>query len=161
MGYFEVLLLIHIAGAIIGFGPTFAFAVMGPLSGQLEGPQSVGVLKSMVAIERKLVLPIATVIQPLSGILLIFAAGRNEGFFSHEWLWTALLLYAGLYYLAIFVQTPTLEKLIHMAESGEGGTPDFMSLVARTKKFGPALTLGLVVIVFLMITKPGSPDGFF
>ena len=28
-------------------------------------------------------------------------------------------------------------------------------------QLGPFITLSLTVIVFLMITKPGSPEGFF
>jgi uncharacterized membrane protein len=161
MGYFELLLLIHIAGAFIGFGPTYAFAVLGPLSGKLEGPQSVGALKGIVAIEKRLVFPVATVVQPLTGILLIFESGRNESFFSHEWLWISLIIYIAMYYTATFVQIPAVEKVVESAESGQAGTPGFMELVAKTKRFGPVLTIGLTVIVFLMITKPGSPDGFF
>lgn len=161
MGYFELLLLIHIAGAIIGFGPTYAFAVLGPLSGKLEGPQSLGVMKSMIAIEKRLVFPVATVFQPLTGVLLIFESGRNKNFFSNEWLWISILIYIALYYIATFVQIPAIEKLVGLAESGSAGTPDFMALVAKTKRFGPPLTIGLTVIVFLMITKPGGPDSFF
>lgn len=161
MSYFEFLLLIHVLGAIIGFGPTYAFAVLGPLSGKLEGPQSLGVLKAMMAIEKRLVFPTATVVQPLTGVLLIWESGRNENFFSNEWLWIALLIYVVIYYLAIFQQNPTVDKIVELAESGEAGTPQFMQLVAKTKKIGPILTIGLTIIVFLMITKPGAPEGFF
>lgn len=161
MGWFEFLLLIHIAGAIIGFGPTYAFAVLGPLSGKLEGPQSVGVLKGMIAIERRLVIPVATVVQPLTGALLIFESGRNENFFSHEWLWIAILLYIATYYAAVFVQTPNVEKVIELAEGSQGGSEEFLGYVKKIQKLGPLITLSLTTIVFLMITKPGSPDGFF
>lgn len=161
MGYFEILLLIHIAGAIIGFGPTFAFAVLGPMSGKLGGPQAVGILKGMVAIERRLVIPVATVFQPLSGVLLIFESGRNQNFFDHEWLWISILLYIVLYYTAVFVQTPTVHKVVELAEDGKAGTPEFLQNVAKTQKIGPVITVGLTIIIFLMIAKPGSPDGFF
>jgi uncharacterized membrane protein len=161
MGYFELLLLIHILGAIIGFGPTYAFAVLGPLSGKLEGPQSLGVLKGMMAIEKRLIFPVATVVQPLTGILLIFKSGRDDDFFSHQWLWGAILIYIVIYYLAVFQQNPTVEKIVTMAESGEAGTPAFMALVNKMKKIGPILTIGLTVIVFLMVAKPGAPEGFF
>ncbi|MEA2453513.1 MAG: hypothetical protein QOG04_2223 [Actinomycetota bacterium] len=161
MGYFEILLLLHIFGAIIGFGPTYAFAVLGPLSGKLEGPQSLGVLKAMMAIEKKLVFPTATIVQPVTGILLIVESGRDKNFFSNEWLWIALLIYVVIYYLAVFQQNPTVEKIVAMAESGEAGTPKFLELVGKTKKIGPILTIGLTIIVFLMITKPGAPEGFF
>lgn len=161
MGYFEILLLIHMAGAIIGFGPSYAFAVLGPLSGKLEGPQSVGVLKGMVAVARKLIIPVAAVVQPVTGVLLIFESGRNEGFFEHEWLWISILLYVIVFYTAVFVQTPTVQKIIEIAESGGAGSEEFQGLVGKTKKLGPVISLALTTIVFLMITKPGSPDGFF
>jgi uncharacterized membrane protein len=161
MGWFEFLLLVHILGALIGFGPTYAFAVLGPLSGKLEGPQSLGVLKGILAIERKLVIPIATLVQPLTGVLLIFASHRNENFLDNEWLWISILLYIATYYTAVFVQTPALEKLVHMAESGEAGSEEFLATVKKTQKFGPLITLALTAIVFLMITKPGAPDSFF
>jgi uncharacterized membrane protein len=161
LGYFEILLLIHIAGAIIGFGPVYAFAVLGPLSGNLEGPQSVGALKGIVAIERRLVLPIATVIQPLTGVLLIFESGRNENFFDNEWLWISIVLFILTYYTAVFVQTPTVEKIIELAESGKAGSEEFMAKVKKTQRLGPLITLSLSTIVFLMITKPGGADSFF
>ena len=161
MSYFELLLLIHITGAIVGFGPTFAFGILGPLSGKLQGPPALGVLKGIVAIEKKLVYPFAFVIQPLTGVLMIFETGRNHNFFSYEWLWTAIILYIVVFYIAVFVQTPAIERMIELAEGGNAGNDEFMGLVARTQRFGPMLGILLLVIIFLMITKPGSPEGFF
>lgn len=161
MSYFELLLLIHIAGAIVGFGPTFAFGILGPLAGQLQGPPAVGVLKGIVTIEKRLVYPFAFVIQPLTGVLMIFESGRNHNFFSHEWLWIAIILYIVTFYTAVFVQTPAIEKMIELAESGNAGNDEFLALTAKTKRFGPLLGLLLLAIIFLMVTKPGSPEGFF
>lgn len=161
MGWFELMLLLHIAGAIIGFGPTYGFAVLGPLGGKLEGPQGLGALKGIVAIERKLVIPVATVIQPVTGAVMIFLTDRNENFFSHEWLWISILIYIALYYTAVFRQTPAIEKVIHLAESGQAGSEEFLATVKKTQKLGPIIALGLTIIVFLMITKPGSTEGFF
>lgn len=48
-----------------------------------------------------------------------------------------------------------------MAEDGKAGTPEFQAQVKKTQTFGPMPTIGLVIIVFLMVTKPGGPDGFF
>lgn len=161
MGWFELMLLLHIAGAIIGFGPTYAFAILGPLSGTLEGPQSLGALKGILAIEHKLVMPVATVVQPVTGAVMIFQSNRDENFFSHEWLWIAILLYIATYYTAVFRQTPTVHKVVELAESGQAGSEEFLALVNKMKKLGPMITLALTIIVFLMITKPGSPEGFF
>ena len=161
MSYFQLLLLIHIAGAIIGFGPTFSFGVLGPLAGKLQGPPALGALKGIVAIEKKLVYPFAFVIQPLTGVLMIFESGRNHNFFSYEWLWIGIILYVIVFYTAVFVQTPAIERMIELAESGNAGNDEFQALVKKTQRFGPMMGLALVVIIFLMVAKPGSPEGFF
>lgn len=156
MSYFTVLLLLHIAGAIIGFGPTYSFAILGPMASERPGPGGLALMEAMVAVERKLVIPVAAVLQPLTGALLIFESGRNENFFSHEWLWVAILIYIALFYVAVFVQTPSIEKMIHMAKEGEAGTSTFEAIAKRVAITGPALALGLAVIIFLMVVKPGA-----
>ncbi|MDQ4065251.1 MAG: DUF2269 domain-containing protein [Actinomycetota bacterium] len=161
MGYFEFLLLIHIAGAIIGFGPTYAFSVLGPVSAKLEPPQRIGILKGMIAISRRLVIPVSAFFQPVSGVLLIFESGRNQNFFEHEWLWISILLYVITFYLAVLVQRPNVERIVALAEGGAAGTEEFQGRVSRARKLGPVITVSLTIIVFLMITKPGAPEGFF
>jgi hypothetical protein len=71
------------------------------------------------------------------------------------------LLYVVVFYLAIFVQRPNVTKIVELAEGGNAGSEEFQRRVSQTKKLGPAITLGLTIIVFLMITKPGAPEGFF
>lgn len=161
MGWFELMLLLHIMGAIIGFGPTYAFAILGPLSGKLGGPQGLGALKSIIAIEKKLTIPVATLVQPVTGVVMIFNTNRDENFFSHEWLWIGILLYIVTYYSAVFVQTPNVEKMVELAEAGGAGSEEFNATLKRVQRFGPIITISLTIIVFLMIAKPGAPEGFF
>ena len=153
--YLTILLILHIGGAIVGFGPTFSFAVLGPLAGQLGGPQSLGIIKGMHKTVKSLVYPFL-VIQPLTGALLIFKEGLQHDFFSHYWLWIAILLFAAAVYISLAIQSPATEKMIELAEGGEAGTPQFMEVTKRTQTFGPILTLLLVSIIVLMIWKPGG-----
>jgi uncharacterized membrane protein len=154
--YFEILRLVHILSAIAGFGPTFAFAVLGPMAAKKQGPEGITIMENMVAIEKKLVVPAAVVVQPVSGVLLIFERNWNEDFFSHTWLWVALLLYATALYLALGQQTPTSEKMIDMAKEGKAQTPEFGALASKVSKIGPVLTLLLVAIIVLMVLRPGG-----
>lgn len=156
MSFFTLLLLLHIGGAIVGFGPTFSFALLGPMASERPGPGGLALMEAMVAIERKLVIPVAAVIQPLTGILLIFQSGRNEDFFSYEWLWIAILIYIITFYVAVFVQTPRIEKMIEMAKGSEGGTPAFEAVAKPVAPTGAMITLALVVIIILMVVKPGN-----
>jgi len=150
-----ILLLIHVAGAIIGFGPTFAFAVIGPMAGK-AGPQGgLALLEAMDAIEHKLVLPVAIVVQPLSGLALIFVAGYNVNFFSHYWLWIGIILYAIAFYLAVFGQKTRLTRMIELAKAGPP-TPEFIATAKKVAQTGPIITVLLVVIIILMVSKPGG-----
>ena len=150
-----ILLLIHVAGAIIGFGPTFTFAILGPMAGK-AGPQGgLALLEGMEAIEKKLVVPVAMVVQPFSGLALIFVSGYSASFFSHYWLWIGIVLYAVAFYLAIFGQNKRLARLIELAKAGPP-TPEFIATAKKVGQTGPVITVLLVVIIVLMVTKPGG-----
>lgn len=154
--YFEILLLVHIASAIVGFGPTYAFSILGPMAAKRRGPEAVTIMEGMIAIEKKLVIPAAVLVQPLSGALLIFEAGWDDNFFSHTWLWVAILIYFTAMYIALAVQTPALEKMVEMAKGGKAQTPEFGALASKASKTGPVLGIMLMVLIILMVLKPGS-----
>lgn len=150
-----ILLLIHVGGAIIGFGPTFTFAILGPLAGR-AGPQGgLALLEGMEAIEKKLVVPVAVVSQPLSGLALIFVGAYNENFLGHYWLWIGIAIYAIAFYLAIFVQNKRLARMIELAKAGPP-TPEFIATAKKVAATGPVITVLLVVIIILMVAKPGG-----
>lgn len=150
-----ILLLIHVAGAIIGFGPTFAFGILGPMAGKAGPNGGLALLEAMHAIEQKLVLPVALVTQPLSGLALIFVAGYNVNFFSHYWLWIAITLFAINLYVALFLQNKRLARIIELAKAGPP-TPEFIATAKRMGQTGQLLGVSLVIIIILMVAKPGG-----
>lgn len=150
-----IALTVHVVGAVFGFGPSVAFAILGPMAGKAGPNGGVAIMETIVAIEKKIIFPVAVAVQPLSGLALIFLAGYNNNFFTHYWLWIGILFYAFVFYLATFVQIPLIEKMIHLAKAGPP-TPEFMALAKKTQRYGPVMTLGLLVIVILMASKPGG-----
>ena len=155
MSYFTLLLLLHVAGAIIGFGPAFSFAVLGPMAGKLGGPEGLGILKGILNVQKTFLIPMI-IVQPLTGALLIFKEGLDDNFFDHWWLWVSILLFAANSYIGLFVQRPAVQRLVDLAQSGQAGTPEFMANAKKTKTYGPILTIMLVVIIYLMVVKPGG-----
>lgn len=150
-----ILLLVHVFGAIVGFGSVYTFPILGPLAAK-PGPAGVAILEGMAALERRLLRPFLF-IQPVSGIFLIFATGLNNGFFSHYWLWVAILIYAVTFTVGLTVQVPLVERLPKLAAELKGPpTPEFMALVKRSQTVGPILTVLLSIIIILMVTKPGA-----
>lgn len=156
MSYFEFLLLVHVGGAIIGFGPTFAFAVLGPTAKKNPGPGGLAIMEGMLAITNRLVLPVAIVIQPLTGVLLIFEAGYSSTFWSQDWLVGSIVLYAVAFYVSVLVQRPSLDSMIAFAKEGQAQSESFQSLAKRTATMGPILALLLVAIIIMMMLKPGA-----
>jgi hypothetical protein len=160
--WFTFLLLIHVSGAIIGLGPTFAFSIIGPAIGKQEHPAgSMALMEIMEKMERGLIFPILLTTQLASGILLIFNRGLNHNFFSSSraWLVAGIGVYIVAMAISLGINTPALVNMIKMAKGGQAGTPEFGKLVKRSQMFGPILTVLGLAIIILMIWKPGGHCG--
>jgi uncharacterized membrane protein len=124
--------------------------------GAKAGPQGgLALLEGMEAIEKRLIVPVAIFVQPLSGLALIFVAGYNVNFFSHYWLWLGIVLYAAAFYLSIFGQNKRLARMIELAKAGPP-TPEFIATAKKVAQMGPVVTVLLVGVIVLMVTKPGG-----
>lgn len=155
--YLTVLLVVHILGAIAGIGPTFAFGVLGSLSGKMP-EQALGLMTAFIDIEKKIVTPVALFTQPASGVLLIFKTNRDDHFFQREWLVIAIVLYLTILYLAYMRSNPRMHKMLEMIKTGTAGTPEFGVMVKAEQRLGPILAIMTVAIAVLMVWKP--LDGF-
>src|SRR5260221_12724769 len=92
--FFLVMLLgAQVWGAFFGSDRSVAYAVLGPAAGKASPQGGIAIMEAMIAIEKRLILPFAVAIQPLSGLALIFLAEYNVNFFAHYCLWTGILLY--------------------------------------------------------------------
>ncbi|MEP7361014.1 MAG: DUF2269 family protein [Chloroflexota bacterium] len=155
-----ILLFLHVAGAIIAFGPTFAFPFIGAMGG--KEPMHVNfALRLQHRITSRIVFPLALV-QGITGLLLVWRIGFE--ILSHGWLLLAIVLYLAALANAYFVLTPTAEKLIEATSTPpppppagtapSGPPPHLVALITRARTFGMVNGLLILVIVFLMVTKP-------
>lgn len=154
--YRTILLILHALSAVIGIGSTFTFGVLGSLAGRTEGPGALALLEGSEAIEKRIVNPFALLLLPLTGALMIFSRGWSENFFAHQWLWIAIILYVTAAGLATGVLAPGVRKLIALAKSGQAGGPEFARLAGVQQRLGPVTSVIAVVIVVLMVWKPGT-----
>jgi uncharacterized membrane protein len=156
-----ILLFLHVGGAIIGFGPTFAFAFFGPMGGR--EPQHLNfVLRLQDRIASRLVLPLA-IFQGVTGLLLIWQLGF--GMLQRGWLLLGIALYLVALSASIFILLPTLKRLIAAtaspppapppgAEPPKGPPPHIAALIKRGKRTSMMNAVLIIVIIFLMVTKP-------
>lgn len=164
MNLFPWLLWLHIFGAIVAFGPTFVFPLIGGMGGK-EPMHANFATRISEKIERGIVIPLA-IVQGVTGVGLILVSGRNLSESSNYWLSVAIVLYAIALYFAIFVQLKRVEKVIHMTstpppppaagEAPSGPPPAILAAVKAVQQGGMLLTVLIVTIIFLMVIKPGS-----
>jgi hypothetical protein len=152
-------LFLHVAAAIIAFGPSFVFPIIGSLLEKNPASAHFAV-ELMHKIETGLILPVAGTML-VSGIGLIFAAGINLT--KTPWLGIGIILYLIAMGIAIFNQVPTTRKLIEATAAGPPPgappgppPPHIAALINRARIGGMALTAFLIVIIFLMVVKPGG-----
>jgi uncharacterized membrane protein len=151
------LLFLHVMGAIIAFGPTFAYSIMGAAAAR-EPEHANFSSRQVASIGNALVYPLA-IVQGITGVLLIWAAGINV--MSSAWLGLGIILYLITLVYALTVQRNTLHHLIELSSTPPPpGTPpgppppEVVRTVKKIQRGGMFLGLMVVIIVFLMVVKP-------
>lgn len=152
---FPYVLFLHALGAIVAFGPTFAFSIIGAMGG--KEPQHANFATRVSArISERLVVPLA-IFQGVTGVLLILVSGRD--LLASRWLLLAIVLYAIALSFSLFIQRRNVKQIIEMTSApppaGAPGPPPGLAEVIQKVQRGGMLTGALiVVIVFLMVVKP-------
>jgi uncharacterized membrane protein len=150
------LLFLHVLGAILAFGPTFAYSIMGAMAG--KEPQYANFsTRQSEAIGNRLVYPLA-IFQGITGVLLIWAASFNV--MGTTWLALGIVLYLITLIYALTIQRNAVHHLIELTSTppapGSPPNPEIMATVKRIQRGGMFLAVMIVVIVFLMVVKPGT-----
>ena len=165
MDLFPFLLFAHVLGAIIAFGPAFSFPIIGAMGGA-EPVHGNFATRLSLRLSHVQVTPLA-ILQGITGVGLILS--RNIDVTKATWLLIAIVLYLIALSYAIFVQTPTVKKVVAMTTPPPGGAPggppaggppaggpppELMALIKRVQQGGMLLAALIVTIVFLMVVKP-------
>lgn len=153
---FTILLVLHVFGAIAGIGPTFVFAILGPMAGTEKPPGGYHIMRAMLKIEKAMVIPTAYFLQPVTGLLLILSrSSLRANFWKEEWLIVSIVLYAIITWLSI-PQNKDMHAMVAMMEAGQAETPEFGAKATALGKRGPIMTASTAIIAILMIWKPLS-----
>lgn len=159
----QLFLFLHVIGAIAVFGPTFIFPV---IAGQAQKSPQNGHFAAVIIelIERRIVIP-GAIVQGITGLALILIVGANPTDPTWRWLIGGIGLYLIAILFAIFVQAPAAEKLVHLTAGGPppgpppagapaGPPPEIAATAGQLQRGGMFLTVLIVLIVILMVTKP-------
>ena len=175
MSWFHFWLSLHVTAAIVAFGPTFVFPLIGSM--MAKNPMHANfALRVDEAIEDRLVIPFALTM-PVSGLAMAWIV--HVQWEHNPWLIAALVLYTTALTIAIFMQRPAIHKLIEMTSHAPAGAqpgaapvpaavgagpgaqvagppPEMLRIINGVKMRGMLLTLLLLSIIVLMVWKPGG-----
>jgi uncharacterized membrane protein len=156
---FLVVLFLHIGGAIVAFGPTFAFPLIGAMGGK-EPQHANFALRVTEHVAGRLVAPLA-IFQGVTGVLLIVMRGWSV---FQLWLAAGIVLYVIAVVFSLFYALPAAKRLIE-ATSGSppaplpgappsGPPPHILEMIRGVRRNGMIQTALIVAIVVLMVFKP-------
>jgi uncharacterized membrane protein len=153
---YSVSIFIHITAVVVGFGATFAEALMFPVAQKLDAKHLPYVHKLQMTINQRLATP-ALVIVIATGIYQV-----SEGNWSYGEFWISasflIVIVIGGLLGAYFV--PSDRRLGAQVERdlAESGAPsaDYLAAARKQGAIGALTGFLLVLAIFLMVTKPGA-----
>jgi uncharacterized membrane protein len=149
MSAFEIVKFLHILFAIIAVGFNASYGIW--LARAARQPDHEGyVLRGVKVLDDRFANP-AYGLLLVTGLIMVAISPFELTTF---WIALALALYALLIVIGVVVYTPTLRKQIAVYESDGPRSPEFGRLATRGRVVGILLAVNVVVIVFLMVTKP-------
>jgi hypothetical protein len=168
---FPILLFLHVLGAIVALGPALAFPVIGAAAGR-EPAHGNFATRLMHVLDDRVVIPFI-LSTAVTGAAMIWA--RNLPLFAaaYRWLLVALVVYVVALVFSVFVQRPTVLRVIALtggfpgagaapaAPTGDPGRPaggpppELIAATNRSRRNGMVLAALSVTITFLMVVKPG------
>lgn len=165
---YGILLFLHIICAILGFGSLALNGLYGQQAAERKGPEGVAIGQANMAVSKVAEVFVYGVF--VFGILLVLTAEDDIIGFGDLWVWLSILLFIVALGFSHARQIPNARKMNALAQElattegpppGQGGPPPQVAqMEALSKQLavgGAFLNLMLLVILYLMIFKPGYP----
>ncbi len=165
---YGILLFLHIICAIVGFGSVMLNGVYGAQAAKHQGAGGVAIGEANFFVGKIAEYFIYAVF--VLGILLVLVAEENTIEWGQAWVWLSILIYIVAIGFSHSQQIPNAKKMNELAaelvaagpppEGAQGPPPQVVQMEAIGKKLaagGAFLNVAVLVILYLMIFKPGLP----
>jgi uncharacterized membrane protein len=146
---YEILKFIHILMAIVAVGFNASYAIW--LRRAAGAPEQSYVLRGIKILDDRFANPAYGVLL-LTGLTMVFTTPGLH--LTTLWILLSLILYVVTVLLGAAIYTPTLRKQIQTLEAEGPETARYQALAKRSTGAGIVVGLIVLVIVFLMVTKP-------
>lgn len=150
-------LFLHVGGAIIAFGPTFALPLVGAMS-RSEPAHANFAARAAGLIAQRRIIPFA-LSMAVTGAVLIWSTGRDLTAPANYWLDLAILVYVFAIGYSLMVQVPAGRRIVELTAQppppdAKGPPPELIAAVTRSRRGSLVLMAAVTIIVALMVVKP-------
>jgi uncharacterized membrane protein len=147
---YALLKWLHVLAAIVVVGAHASYGIwIVPASSHREALPFT--LRNIKRLDERIVIP-AIAVQLITGLAMALIV---RAWLTAPWLLTGLALFVLLVLVHLFVYRPILRRMIDLLDREGFDSPDYQTAAAREANLGIALVVLMVVIVFLMVVKPG------
>jgi uncharacterized membrane protein len=167
-GLYKLCLVLHILCAIVGFGAVFLNGIYGQqMKARLQsgrGAEALGIYEANLTVSK-----IGEYFIYAVFVLGFAVIGLSDSAwkFSQTWVWLSIVVYVIAIGLSHGVLMPAVKRMgALMREMRDGPPPvggpppqaaEMASIGQKLGIVGPILDLAMIVILFLMVFKPGGP----
>jgi uncharacterized membrane protein len=142
---------VHVLLAIVAVGFNASYGIW--LAGAGQAPEhEAHVLRGIKRLDDRFANP-AYVLLLLTGVVLV---ARGHWGFGTTWVSLAIGLYVVVAAVGLAGYSPALRHQIEALEAAGPQSPEFRAATRRATAMGATTAVLVVVIVFLMVTKPGA-----
>jgi uncharacterized membrane protein len=147
---FLILKWLHVMAAIVAVGSNITYSIW--IARASRNPEVLPfTLRGIKVIDDRLANPGYGVLL-LTGLLMVFTVKLP---LTTPWLLTALILYVLVVLLGLIGYTPTLRRQIQALDSDGFQSVEYQALARRGRILGMILAVLVIIIIFLMVVKPG------
>ena len=146
---YSVIKFIHIFAAIIAVGFNASYGIWLARAGR-ESQHELHVLRGIKILDDRWANPAYGVLL-VTGIINVFVGDWS---FTTFWIGTSLILFIGIALIGLFLYSPTLRRQIEVIQSEGSQSAAYQALSNRGRTLGIIMAVMVVIIIFLMVTKP-------
>jgi uncharacterized membrane protein len=145
-----ILKFLHVLMAIVAVGFNASYPIWFARA-QTEPAAALSILRGVKTLDDRFANP-AYVLLLLLGLAMTGVSGIPLTTF---WIAAALVLYVILVLVALIGYSPTMKRQIAALEAGGPTSQQYVQLTQRGTVIGAVLMVDVLIIVFLMVVKPG------
>lgn len=149
MSPYTFLKFLHVLFVIIAVGFNASYGIW-LMRAAKEPEHEAHVLRGIKVLDDRFANPAYALIL-VTGISMVIVGDLS---FSTFWISAGLGLYVVVAVMAIALFTPMLRRRVSMAESGDLDSDEYRRLAKQSGIVGGVLAVLVIMIVFLMVTKP-------